>query len=194
MLLFASNALLFGGSNKAQVLKRDILQLSQEVARGLTESPVERTRMLSLFEQLEKLNKNKTPLKQPSLADGVWSLQYTTSDSILGRNSYRRVGDIVQKIDTNNLKAENSETIDFFGLKIPRKVTAELSPLTKSKVPRHKCHQVIIPIRRQLLLSQHASFRSLCSSRCLALVLYLSTLRQHLKGNWILLMLTTTLD
>ena len=87
-----------------------------------------------MFEKLEKLNKNKNPLKQPSLADGVWNLEYTTSDSILGRKGFPKVGQIKQIIDTKTLYAENREVVSYFGLKIPRKVTAELLPITKSKV------------------------------------------------------------
>jgi hypothetical protein len=121
-------------NSKVKTVKNDILALSKRVSRGLTESPEEQVLMRNLFEKLEKSNKIKSPLKLPSLAEGTWSLEYTTSDSILGRNSYKRVGPIIQKIDVKNLKAENSETIDFFGLKINRKVSADLSPLTSSKV------------------------------------------------------------
>ena len=121
-------------NSKVKTMKNDILALSKRVSRGLTESPEEQVLMRNLFEKLEKSNKIKSPLKLPSLAEGIWSLEYTTSDSILGRNSYKRVGPIIQKIDVKNLKAENSETIDFFGLKINRKVSADLSPLTSSKV------------------------------------------------------------
>ena len=121
-------------NSKVKIMKNDILALSKRVSRGLTESPEERVLMRNLFEKLEKSNKIKSPLKLPSLAEGIWSLEYTTSDSILGRNSYKRVGPIIQKIDVKNLKAENSETIDFFGFKINRKVSADLSPLTSSKV------------------------------------------------------------
>ena len=101
---------------------------------GLTETADERKEIEKLFKQLEAKNPTKSPLTQPSKADGIWNLEYTTSDSILGRGSYERVGPILQMIDTKNLKAENSETIGFFGLKIPRKVTADLTPMTKSKV------------------------------------------------------------
>jgi len=127
---------LFSSLNRSnlKVVKNEILSLSKKVSRGLTETPDDRVLMNDLFVKLEKLNKNLTPLKTPSLAQGLWSLEYTTSDSILGRNSYKRVGPILQLIDVVSLKAENSEVIDFFGLKIDRKVTAELSPLTKSKV------------------------------------------------------------
>lgn len=124
----------FSGKSKAINLKNEILSLSRSVSRGLTETADERKSMYNLFSKLEKLNSNKSPLSQPSLADGTWNLEYTTSDSILGRGSYSRVGPILQKIDTISLTAENSETIDFFGIKIPRKVSATLSPLNKSKV------------------------------------------------------------
>ena len=101
---------------------------------GLTETVEEREQIEKLFKMLEAKSPTKSPLTQPSKADGIWSLEYTTSDSILGRGGYERIGPILQMIDTKNLKAENSESIGFFGLKIPRKVTAELTPMTKSKV------------------------------------------------------------
>ena len=101
---------------------------------GLTETVEEREQIEKLFKLLEAKSPTSSPLTQPSKADGIWSLEYTTSDSILGRGGYERIGPILQMIDTKNLKAENSETIGFFGLKIPRKVTAELTPMTKSKV------------------------------------------------------------
>ena len=128
----------FGGSpgrlSNVKSLKTDILDLSRSVKRGLSETPEDRVKMEKLFSLLERCNRNKQPLQQPSLADGLWKLEYTTSDSILGRGGYERVGPILQMIDTRNLKAENSETIGFFGLSIPRKVTADLTPVSKSKV------------------------------------------------------------
>lgn len=37
-------------------------------------------------------------------------------------------------IDAVNLKAENSETVDYGLFKVDRKVTADLTPMSKSKV------------------------------------------------------------
>lgn len=66
-----------------------------------------------------------------------WDLVYTTSASIIGKGDslFPRVGKILQKIDVGNLKAENSEIIQFLGIfRIPRKVSAELTPVSPSKV------------------------------------------------------------
>ena len=71
--------------------------------------------MKVLFETLESMNKNKNTLKDPQL-NGNWKLEYTTSDTILGRNGPQKVGPVLQKIDTVNLKAENSESLRYFGL------------------------------------------------------------------------------
>ena len=71
--------------------------------------------MKLLFETLESMNKNKNTLKDPQL-NGDWKLEYTTSDTILGRNGPQKVGPVIQKIDAVNLKAENSESISYFGL------------------------------------------------------------------------------
>lgn len=133
-LLFSSVNAFFGGGANVAKLKTQIVDLSRSVNRGLTETVEEREQIEKLFKLLEAKSPTSSPLTQPSKADGIWSLEYTTSDSILGRGGYERIGPILQMIDTKNLKAENSETIGFFGLKIPRKVTAELTPMTKSKV------------------------------------------------------------
>ena len=71
--------------------------------------------MKGLFETLESMNKNKNTLKDPQV-NGDWKLEYTTSDTILGRNGPQKVGPVLQKIDAINLKAENSESISYFGL------------------------------------------------------------------------------
>jgi hypothetical protein len=114
-------------------LKNEILELAKRTNRGLTETPDDRKKVLNIFEQLEKLNPSKNSLSSPNV-NAVWKLEYTTSDSILGRKGYKKVGEILQVIDAKNLKAKNSETIDFFGFKVPRQVTADLTPLTPSKV------------------------------------------------------------
>lgn len=121
-------------NSKVKNLKVELLDLSRSVAKGLKETPEDRTKILELFEKIEKLNKNKSPLKQPSLADGIWNLEYTTSDSILGRKSFPKEGAIKQIINTKQLYAENQEVVNYFGFKVPRKVTAELAPMTSSKV------------------------------------------------------------
>ena len=81
----------------------------------------------------KKQNPNQASLASP-LVSKVWELRYTTSESILGKGSQPRVGPILQMIDAVNLKAENSETVDYGLFKIDRKVTADLTPMSKSKV------------------------------------------------------------
>ena len=133
---FLKNAFSGGKSSGGSVstLKAEILNLAKAVNRGLTETPQQREEMLGLFEQLEKKNKYKESLKSP-LINAVWNLQYTTSDSILGRNGSPKVGNILQIIDGPNLYAKNSETVNYFGLfKVPRTVTAALTPISGSKV------------------------------------------------------------
>lgn len=86
--------------------------------------------MYQLFEQLEKLNPTSNPLTKPTV-NGDWSLDYTTSDSILGKGGFPRVGPIIQNIDTTTLSAKNSEVVKYFYLfDVPRSVTAELSPVS----------------------------------------------------------------
>ena len=115
-------------------LKSEILSLARKVDRGLKETPTEKEAMLTLFEQLEKKNKYKESLKS-SLINAIWKVEYTTSDSILGRGGSQRVGPILQTIDGPNLFAENTDTVNYFGLlKVPRSVTAALTPMTGSKV------------------------------------------------------------
>jgi hypothetical protein len=115
-------------------LKTQILELSRSVNRGLTETPADREKMADLFQQLERLNSREGTLKVDALS-AVWSLEYTTSDSILGRGGVPKVGPILQTIDARRLTAENAEVRQYFGLfPLPVKVTAELTPWTPSKV------------------------------------------------------------
>jgi hypothetical protein len=115
-------------------LKADILSVARKVERGAKETPEEREKILKLFTELEKQNPNKNSLSSP-LLNAVWNLEYTTSKTILGQSTGGKpVGKILQIINVPKLYAENSEVIRYFGfLDIPRKVTAKLSPLTKSK-------------------------------------------------------------
>lgn len=123
-----------GGGVQVPALKTEILALARQTKRGLTETPAERDQMLVLFEQLEKKNKYKDSLKSP-LVNAIWDLEYTTSDSILGRGGAVKVGPILQTIDAPNLYAFNSEVVNYFGfLKLPRTVSAELTPMSTSKV------------------------------------------------------------
>lgn len=115
-------------------MKNELLQLVRKTQRGLTESAVERARIVELFTALEKQNPNRNTLKNPAI-NAIWNLEYTTSDSILGRGGAPRIGPILQLIDAINLRAENSEVVRYLGfLDVPRKVTAELTPTSPSKV------------------------------------------------------------
>ena len=117
-----------------EILKTKILNLAKSTKRGLTETTEQKKEMEKLFNQLEKKNKYKKSLSSP-LINAVWQLEYTTSDSILGRNRSPRIGPILQTIDAPNGFAKNSETVQYLGfLNIPRSVTAAISPLTPSKV------------------------------------------------------------
>lgn len=114
-------------------LKEQIMSLASETKRGLTATDEQKEQMQGLFAELEKLNPTSNPLiindKKPSV-NGDWSLDYTTSDSILGKGGFPRVGPIIQNIDTTTLSAKNSETVQYFFLiPVPRSVTAELSPV-----------------------------------------------------------------
>mmetsp|Transcript_34441 Transcript_34441/g.83046 ORF Transcript_34441/g.83046 Transcript_34441/m.83046 type:complete len:224 (+) Transcript_34441:169-840(+) len=114
---------------RREQLKSDILELATEVDRGLTATESQQQQMMTLFEKLEKLNPTSSPLKSSKLIDGSWDLQYTTSDSILGKGGFPRIGPIEQFLDTSNLQAYNSEVVNCFGLlPIQRKVTASLQP------------------------------------------------------------------
>ena len=116
-----------GTGNARNELKSEILSLADRTKRGLDSTPDERAQMQKLFSKLERLNPTKNPLKSEKV-NGRWSLDYTTSDSILGKGGFPRVGPIVQMIDTTSLKAENSEVVSYFGLRIPRKIEAKLTP------------------------------------------------------------------
>lgn len=133
-MTFSLNFLKNKGSTIAD-LKGEIVSLSRSVKRGLEATEEDRNQILTIFEQLEKKQKNKKTLKMREL-NAVWSLEYTTSDSILGKGSPgKRIGPIKQTIDAINLKAENSEVVEYLGfLRVPSKVTADLSPLSPSKV------------------------------------------------------------
>ena len=121
-----SSAFIFGVFREQ--LKAELLSLSSETKKGVDATSIQEEKIMSLFERLEKLNPTKNPLKS-DLVNGVWSLEYTTSASISGKNSnFDKVGPILQTIDVKNLFAENSEIVNYFGFKVPQKVTAELTP------------------------------------------------------------------
>ena len=128
-----SSALFLGRGNRVASLKRRILGLATKTKRGLIETDSDREQMRSMFEEMEKLNPYVDALSC-KYTSGTWSLEYTTSSAILGRGGTERVGPILQMLDTNNLRAANSETLGYFGgaLKVKRKVRADLKPVTKS--------------------------------------------------------------
>ena len=136
MFLSLSHALLnlgLGPGSKVSTLKTEILNLAEQTNRGLTESMEQAEKMMKMFEELEKLNPTKKVLESP-LTRGKWLLRYTTSDSILGRGGPPRVGEIVQVLDTKNLKASNSEVVKYGPFNLARKVRAELTPISSSEV------------------------------------------------------------
>ena len=79
-------------------LKKEILDLAAATKRGLTATDEQKEEMEQLFVMLEKLNPTSNPLTKPSV-NGDWSLDYTTSGSILGKGGFPRVGPIIQNID-----------------------------------------------------------------------------------------------
>lgn len=120
------------GGTKRTALKDELLKISSETKRGLVATPEQKAQAQELFEKLENLNPTNKPIKSPKL-NGVWSLEYTTSGSILGKNSpFPRVGPILQTLDTETLSAENSETVSYFGINVQRKVSARLDPQSDS--------------------------------------------------------------
>jgi hypothetical protein len=113
-------------------LKKEILELASAVKRGLTATEEQKDEMEILFVKLEALNPTRNPLiispNKPSV-NGDWSLDYTTSDSILGKGGFPRVGPIVQNIDTTTLSAKNSEVVRYVLVNVPQSVSVELSPV-----------------------------------------------------------------
>jgi hypothetical protein len=114
-------------------LKKEILDIARRTNRGLNESATDRQNIIKIFEQLEKLNPTKETLSS-SLVNAIWKLEYTTSDSILGRGRNPKVGPILQEIDAIKRFAQNSEVVKYFNfIKVPQKVTAEIIPTSKTK-------------------------------------------------------------
>jgi hypothetical protein len=121
-------ALFGGGTNGAKALQKKILDLSDSVNRGLSETPADREQVQKWFYELAKLDPTKGKALSDKDLSGTWLLRYTTSDSILGRGKSPRVGPIRQMLDTTGLRAANSEIVDYKLFKLPRKVVAELDP------------------------------------------------------------------
>lgn len=117
----------FGLWESRDQLKAKLLKLSSETNRGLTASVEQKKEIEDIFKKLERLNPTRKPLKSDKI-NGRWSLDYTTSDSILGKGGFPRIGYIVQSIDTKALKAVNSEVVSYFGIQVPRRIEAQLSP------------------------------------------------------------------
>eukprot|EP00584_Thalassiosira_punctigera_P017676 CAMPEP_0172559126 /NCGR_PEP_ID=MMETSP1067-20121228/82727_1 /TAXON_ID=265564 ORGANISM="Thalassiosira punctigera, Strain Tpunct2005C2" /NCGR_SAMPLE_ID=MMETSP1067 /ASSEMBLY_ACC=CAM_ASM_000444 /LENGTH=236 /DNA_ID=CAMNT_0013348655 /DNA_START=18 /DNA_END=728 /DNA_ORIENTATION=+ len=112
-------------------LKERILSLASETKRGLMATDDQMEEMDGLFSQLEKLNPTVNPITNKlSTLSGDWSLDYTTSGSILGKGGSPRIGPIIQNIDTAALSAKNSEIIRYGGIiNVSRSVSAALSPV-----------------------------------------------------------------
>eukprot|EP01038_Epipyxis_sp_PR26KG_P004806 gene4806-6734_t len=128
-------SLLPGVGRSSSIIKNELLTLCRKVNRGLSETAEDKSKLFRLFEELEKIS-DKNTLKNKYLS-AVWELEYTTSDSILGRGkkTSEKVGKILQEIDVKNLRAKNSENVKYFGLlTLPGSVTAELAPVSGSKV------------------------------------------------------------
>ena len=131
-----NNIFQFGGfktKSNLKNLKNEILSISKKVNRGLTETAEDRSRIAELFNKIESYNTQNATLSSKNIND-VWSLEYTTSDSILDRGGALKVGPILQTIDAINLKAENKEVRKYLIFDVPFKVTAELTPSTPSRV------------------------------------------------------------
>lgn len=119
------------GSRRSQ-LKKDILDLASATDRGLTATDDQKAEMQNLFMDLEALNPTRDPLivtKNKPSVNGDWSLDYTTSDAILGKGGFPRIGPIIQNIDTTTLSAKNSEVVRYAVVDVPRSISAELSPV-----------------------------------------------------------------
>lgn len=122
-------------------LKAELLTLARKVNKGLTESSSDKQEVLRLFEELERRNIYNNTLSSPDLS-AVWSLEYTTSDSLIQRgSSVTTSGPILQTIDTRDIKdllAENTEVrvypVGPLKIKVPFKVKGELTPVSPSKV------------------------------------------------------------
>ena len=111
-------------------LKEQILKLASDTNRGLTATDEQKDEMDNLFSLLEKLNPTVNPITNMNAKlNGDWSLDYTTSDSILGKGGFPRIGPIIQNIDTTTLSAKNSETVKYGIVNVPRSVSAELAPV-----------------------------------------------------------------
>lgn len=121
-----------GGPTREQ-LKTDLLKLCKDTNKGLTATPDQKSEINDLFSKLEKVNPTKKSLSS-DLVNGIWSMEYTTSDSILGKGGFPRIGPILQTIDTATMSAENSEVVNYFGAKVPRTVVSEISPQSDTLV------------------------------------------------------------
>ena len=124
-------------ANLAQ-LKARVLAKAAVLERGLAADEAAADEMERLVRQLEQQNPNPRPLAEaPELLSGRWTLAYTTSDSILGRNSkfLRPNADtpIVQTLDVAARTARNDDTCRFLGLvNVNRFVLADLEPTSPS--------------------------------------------------------------
>mmetsp|Transcript_25489 Transcript_25489/g.61273 ORF Transcript_25489/g.61273 Transcript_25489/m.61273 type:complete len:245 (-) Transcript_25489:445-1179(-) len=116
--------------SRRKELKERILQLASDTKRGLVATEEQAEEMQDMFAKLEKFNPTVNPITNKySTLSGDWLLEYTTSDSILGKGGFERVGPIVQNIDIPTLSAKNSEVVKYVFANVPRSVSSELTPV-----------------------------------------------------------------
>eukprot|EP00981_Chlorochromonas_danica_P014198 scaffold7537_cov179-Ochromonas_danica.AAC.19 len=82
---------------------------------------------MALFEELEERNPVKVTLTNP-LLNGVWELEYSTSEGTIGKKGPKKVGKILQTIDVKEGRVQNDDAVQAFGfLTVPRKAVAAIT-------------------------------------------------------------------
>lgn len=111
----------------AKVIKEELLALSRKVNRGVSERLEDRQQIIALFEELEGRNPLKVTLTNP-LLNGVWELEYSTSEGTIGKKGPKKVGKILQTIDVKGGRVQNDDAVLAFGLlTVPRKAVAAIT-------------------------------------------------------------------
>lgn len=97
--------------------------------RAIADNRKEQDEIEKLIRQVEATNKSVSPASDPNL-NGVWSMIYTTSASILaaGRPNIFQASRIEQTLDAPTLTARNEEAFKFGPFEITNAVDAKLSP------------------------------------------------------------------
>lgn len=126
-----------GNKRNVHTIKEELLSLvyqSQRGTRGSKATNEEKARIAELFEELESASGLKQTLKMPEL-NAIWKLEYTTSPGLSGKTLFSRVGPVLQKVNANNLTAENQEVVNVWNFfKFGQRVTAKLIPQSPSQV------------------------------------------------------------